>query len=92
MTASAHSVIDRPEQSRFELQLDGELAGWLDYRPAGDNVILAHTEVMEEHEGKGLGGILVRHALDAIRADGKGIIATCPFARAYIARHPELEG
>ena len=91
MSASAPSVTDHPEQSRFELQVDGELAGWLEYRPAGDNVILAHTEVMEGHEGQGLGGVLVKHALEAARAGGKGVIATCPFASAYIERHPELE-
>ena len=87
----APSVTDRPEQSRFDLEIDGELAGWLEYRPAGDSVILAHTEVMKEQEGKGLGGTLVRHALEAARAGGKTVIATCPFASAYIARHPELE-
>jgi hypothetical protein len=84
-------VTDHPDRSRFELSLDGDLAGWLDYRPAGDSIILAHTEVMDGHEGTGLGGILVRHALDAARADGKTVIATCPFASAYIDRHPELD-
>jgi len=83
-------VTNHPERSRFELAVDGELVGWLDYRPAGGRVILAHTEVMEGHEGEGLGGVLVRHALEVANAEGKSVIATCPFARAYIERHPEL--
>lgn len=82
---------DRPEQSRLELSLDGELAGWVDYRPAGASTIIAHTEVLEGHEGEGLGGQLVRGAIQAITAQGKTVIPTCPFAAAYIARHPELE-
>jgi len=91
MSARAPSVTDRPERPRFELVVDGELVGWLDYRPAGERVIVAHTEVMEGHEGEGLGGLLVKHALEAARAAGKGVIAICPFARAYIDRHPELD-
>jgi predicted GNAT family acetyltransferase len=82
-------VADNPDQSRFELHVDGELAGWADYRPAGASVILAHTEVSEGHEGEGLGGLLVSRTIELIRADGKTVIPTCPFAAAYIRRHPE---
>ena len=88
---SAHEVTDNPERSRLELRIDGELAGWLDYRPAGPSTIVAHTEVLEGHERQGLGGELVRSALEAARADGKTVIPTCPFANAYIDRHPELD-
>lgn len=83
-------VTDHPDRSRLELAVDGQLAGWLDYRPAGASVIIAHTEVLEGHEGEGLGGELVRAAIDKIVADGKAVIPVCPFATAYIARHPEL--
>jgi predicted GNAT family acetyltransferase len=81
-------VTEDPDQSRFELYVDGELAGWAEYRPAGDSVILAHTEVAEGHEGEGLGGLLVGRTIELIRADGKTVIPTCPFAAAYIRRHP----
>jgi uncharacterized protein len=84
-------VVDNPEASRFELRIDGELAGRVDYLPAGDSVIIAHTEVDDGHEGEGLGGLLVRAALDGIRDKGKTAIPTCPFAAAYIDRHPELD-
>ena len=85
------SITDNEERSRFELRLDGELAGWLDHRPAGDSTILDHTEVVEGHQGQGLGAVLVRHALQAVRAQGKTAIATCPFAASSIDRHPELD-
>lgn len=88
---SAPAVTDNSERSRLELRVDGELAGWLDYRPAGPSVIVAHTEVVDGHEGQGLGGVLVRRALEAARVDGRTVIPTCPFARAYIDRHPELD-
>jgi predicted GNAT family acetyltransferase len=85
----ARTVEDNPEQSRYELRVDGELVGWSDYRPAGASVIIAHTEIGEGREGEGLGSELVRGTLDAIRASGKTVIPTCPFTAAYIHRHPE---
>lgn len=85
------TVTDNEHGSRFELRVDDELAGWLDYRPAGESIILAHTEVLPAHGGTGLGGVLVRAALDGARAGGKTVIATCPFAASYIDRHPELD-
>ena len=63
--------------------------GWSDYRPAGESVIIAHTEIDERREGEGLGSELVRGALDRIRASGKTVLPTCPFTAAYIQRHPE---
>ena len=84
-------ITDAPDRSRYELVRDGELVGWVDYRPAGASTIIAHTEVLEGHEGEGLGGELVRDTVAAIAASGKTVIPTCPFAAAYIARHPELQ-
>ena len=84
------AVTDNPELSRYELHVDGELAGWAEYRPAGDSVIIAHTEIADGHEGEGLGGLLVRAALERIRESGRTVIPTCPFTAAYIDRHPEF--
>jgi uncharacterized protein len=75
--------------SRFELRVEGELVGWAEYRPAGESVIVSHTEIDERREGEGLGSVLVRGTLDRIRASGKTVIPTCPFTAAYIQRHPE---
>lgn len=83
-------VVDVPERSRFELRDGEELVGWLDYRPAGKSVILAHTEVADAHERKGLGGTLVRASLERLAAADRTAIPLCPFAAAYIQRHPEL--
>ena len=86
----ARTFIDAPDRSRFELSDGDELLGWMDYRPAGSSVILAHTEVAADHEGEGLGGVLVRESISALAAQGRTVIPTCPFAAAYIKRHPEL--
>jgi predicted GNAT family acetyltransferase len=86
----APELTDAPDSSRLELRDEGELLGWLEYLPAGDSVVLAHTEVAEGHEGEGLGGTIVRAALGRFAESGKTVIPTCPFAAAYIPRHPEL--
>ena len=83
------TLTDNADRSRFELRVDGELAGWSDYRPAGDSIIVAHTEIGEGREGQGLGSVLVRGVLDHIRASGRTVIPTCAFTAAYIQRHPE---
>jgi predicted GNAT family acetyltransferase len=63
--------------------------GWAEYRPAGDSVIVARTEIDERREGEGLGSALVRGMLDHIRASGKTVIPTCTLTASYIHRHPE---
>ena len=83
-------LTNEPTKSRFVLHDGDELVGWLDYRPAGDSVILAHTEVPDAHGRKGYGGILVRGALEHLEQDGKTAIPLCPFAAAYIQRNREL--
>lgn len=86
----AETFTDNPAARRFELHEDGELLGWAEYLPAGPSIILAHTEVLPGHEGAGVGGRIVRATIEAIAADGRTVIPTCPFAAAYVARHPEL--
>lgn len=85
---TAASVSDNPEQSRYEVRLDGELGGVAEYTSADGVITFTHTEVAIE--GKGLGSALVRHALEDARAKGLTVVARCPFVRGYLEKHPEL--
>ena len=89
MAATEESTYS-PERSRVELRVDGELAAWVDLRPAGASTILAHTEVAGGHERQGLGRKAVRAALRHIDDDGKDVIVVCPFALALMRNEPEL--
>jgi predicted GNAT family acetyltransferase len=83
------TVADNAAKRRYEVSVDGELAGASYYRD-GDGVrVLTHTEVGEEWEGQGVGGRLIAGALDDMRARGLRVTPLCPFAAAYIERHPE---
>jgi uncharacterized protein len=82
-------VADAPERRRFEVSVDGELAGFLVYREKGGLLALIHTEVDERFEGRGLGGRLARFALDQARERGVAVLPFCPFVDAWMQRHPE---
>lgn len=82
-------VRDVPEASRFEIEVEGEEAGFAQYRRKGDAVEFFHTVIEDEHEGQGLGSRLVRGALDEMRARGERIIPTCPFVRSFVEDHPD---
>jgi len=83
------AVRDNPEELRYELVVDGEVAGEIRYRRSPDRIVLVHTEVSPSLEGQGLASRLVAGALDDIRARGLRVVPICPFVRAYIGRHPE---
>jgi predicted GNAT family acetyltransferase len=85
------TVTDRPDQLRYEIEVDGELAGFLLYRREPGVLELVHTDVDPKWEGKGVGAALVQGALDDVRARGLKVRPFCPFVRAYIRRHPEYE-
>jgi uncharacterized protein len=85
------SVRDAPERSRYEVTVDGQLAGHADYRDEGEVRVFVHTEVDDAFEGQGVGSTLAREALDDVRASGRRLVPRCPFIRAYIERHPDHE-
>lgn len=82
------SIEHRPEQSIFETQVDGA-RGLIAYRLQGQVMILTHTEVATELEGRGIAGELVRAALDHARSNGLKVDPRCDYARTYMQRHPE---
>jgi predicted GNAT family acetyltransferase len=82
-------VADRPAQGRYEIRVDGELAGVAQYRARPGRIEFLHTEVEDRFEGQGLGGRLISFALDDARSRGLEVLPFCPFVRAYIQGHPE---
>lgn len=85
----ATEVLDVPARSRYEVTVDGELAGFSEYREVEGARVFTHTEVFDAFEGKGVGSALARGALDDVRASGRRLVALCPFVAAYLERHGE---
>ena len=82
-------VLDVPDRSRYEIRVDGEVAGFTEYRRRPGLIAFIHTLVDPRFEGQGLASQLVRTALSEARSDGLSVLPFCPFVRAYIAGHPE---
>jgi len=84
------AVVDVPVHNRYELQLDGEKVGHIDYVVDGSEIHLTHTEVDPNRQERGLGSDLVRGALDQIRSDtAYRVIPDCPFVASWLKKNDD---
>jgi predicted GNAT family acetyltransferase len=83
------AVTNNPEEHRYEIRADGELAGWTIYRERPGLIVFVHTEIDQRFEGQGLASQLIRTALDDAKARELQVLPFCPFVNGYIARHRE---
>jgi uncharacterized protein len=86
--SDAAAVTDNQADSRFELDTDGHVAVLM-YRRNGKRLVLIHTDVPAELEGRGIGGQLVVAAIDRAAREGLTIVPLCPFARSWLERHAD---
>ena len=84
-------ITDAVERQRFEIESDGELVGFIDYRADDATVVMTHAEVAPRLGGQGLGSAMVQAALDAVRESGRSVVPRCSFVATYIDKHPEYQ-
>jgi predicted GNAT family acetyltransferase len=85
-------VVQDPSMNRFELVVDGEVAGATDYQIRDDTIVFTHTEIDPSRREKGLGGELVRGALNLVRAETDyRVVASCPFTAKWIDEHADYQ-
>jgi len=75
---------------RFEATIDKLLAR-CDYRMHGNTMMLVHTEVPPQFEGRGVASKLVRAAFEHAKASGWDVLPVCSFVASWARRHPEVE-
>jgi len=83
----AFTVKNNNTESRFEAQVDDCLA-FVDYQINGKQITLVHTEVPSQLGGQGVGGKIVKAALDFAVDNHLKVLPECPFVARYIERHP----
>ena len=83
-------MIHNPEKSRFEADLNGDIAV-LVYMKVGDTLIFHHTEVPEALEGQGIASQLAKFGLDYVKQNEITAAALCPFVKRYVEKHPEYQ-
>lgn len=85
------TVVNNPEASRYEISVDGVLAGFTDYVDEGEVLVMPHTEVFDDFEGQGLAAILVTGALDDVRANHRVVRPDCPYVARFLGKHPAYQ-
>lgn len=83
------TVVNDPAASRYQLRVDGEPAGHIEYVVRDGVTVMNHTEVDDAYSGQGVGSALVRQALNDVRDAGGSVEPVCPFVRSWIDEHPE---
>ncbi|MFI1915608.1 GNAT family N-acetyltransferase [Nocardia sp. NPDC020380] len=82
-------VRKNPELDRFELYVDGNLAGVAAYQDTANERAFVHTEIYPRYEGQGYGRKIVQGALDQTRDEGFGILPLCPMVHHFVESRPE---
>lgn len=74
-----------------EVQLfsDDKKVGKMDISVADHKLIVYHTEVDEEYEGRGFAKLLLEKLVSYARDNDLKIVPLCPYVFAQFKRHPE---
>ena len=83
------SVQNDVSSNRFTSIRDG-VESELVYRQVGRRLILVHTGVPDELAGRGVGGALVRAAIDWAAEEALVVVPRCPFANSWLRKHPDV--
>jgi predicted GNAT family acetyltransferase len=90
MAETTYTIQHNPAAMRFEAIVNGMLCR-ADYRMHGDTMMLVHTEVPRQLEGKGIASALVKAAFKHAADNGMDVLPVCSYVRAWVQRHPEIE-
>lgn len=79
---------DEPDNHRYVVLVEGEVAGKAVYHLRGDRYLFVHTEVSDDYSGLGLATKLVHYSLEDLRSRHGRLVPICPFYLAYLKRNP----
>ena len=89
MDGSRPEITHNAASQRFEAKVGGLLCR-CDYRMHGNTMMLVHTEVPPQLEGRGIASVLVRAAFDHAKQNGMDVLPVCSYVRTWVQRHPEF--
>ncbi|MBA4168562.1 MAG: N-acetyltransferase [Chitinophagaceae bacterium] len=88
MTQNYNEVELIKSDHQFQFHIDG-LVSFIDYGQVGNDLMLIHTEVPGELEGRGIAAALVERTLAYAEASGLKVVPRCAYIVAYLKKHPE---
>lgn len=78
------------ENRLYAEDVDGALLAETTFPPAGEGVVdIDHTYVDESLRGQGIAGQMMETVVGILRQRGLKALASCPYAAAWMERHPE---
>ena len=77
---------DNKAQSRFEMEIDGQLV-FADYRLRDGSLVLPHVEAAPALRGKGAASRLMAAVMERARDERWRVVPLCGYARAWLRRH-----
>ena len=78
------------ENRLYAEDVDGALLAETTFPPAGEGVVdVDHTYVDESLRGQGIAGQMMETVVGILRQRGLKALASCPYAAAWMERHPE---
>lgn len=89
MTDKNVGVHEDDQCKRFYSQQQGAIVGFVQYYPFERVVIVTHTEVRAELEGKGHGSELARQAIAQFQREGRQIVPICGFFAQFLRKHAD---
>ena len=90
MSDTNTTVTLNEERSRYEILIDGQVAGFAEFaQPSEDVRDFNHTVVEPQFRGQGLSSTLIKEALDDTRTAGKKIIATCSAVQNFLGKNEQ---
>ena len=82
---------EQGSKGRWFMEVEGEQPEMTYTRSGEATIIIDHTGVPDAYRGKGYGEALVGRGVAHAREQGWKVIPLCPFAKAQIMRHKEMQ-
>jgi hypothetical protein len=89
--AASVEVRNNPQWTRYEVLVDGAVAGTAHYSVYEGSLVFDHTVIDEAYAGRGLGRVLAQGSLDDVRARGQRIVPLCEFIAGFLAKNPDYD-
>lgn len=85
-----YRVVADVDNNRFIAIMEGRVIGEVDFYPSedGKKIIVSHTGVRSEFEGKGIAGAMTKAMLQYVREKGVKVVPVCRYTKVYIDVHP----
>ena len=83
------AVRDNAKLSRFELYVDGDNVGHLQYETRQEQIWLLHTTIEQRFKRSRLDNYFIGNVLENLHRRRIAVMPFCPTVRGYLAGHPE---